>query len=197
VQEREYMGELKSAWEIAQEKANKLGKLSVKEEQRQREEKCRQIGRALTQRWLGSSEGQNLVVEVNNYPEEEKSLIVRAVLDYLAEAIDLQSAKPGVSGLERAVQGIARLQPKSQPITERITKLAQEYEQAEKKARREMESNYRETLHQLRISGTAVGDINLEIRSDWQQAQQELAELFRPRLDSLKEELVCNFEGMC
>lgn len=191
------MGELKSAWEIAQEKANKLGKLSVKEEQRQKQEKCRQVGQAMTQRWLGSPQGQNLVAEINNYPEEEKSLIARATLDYLVEAIDFQSSKPGVSRLERAIQGIASLEPKSQPITERITKLAQEHEQAERKTRQELESNYRELLHQLRISGTAVGDINLEATPEWQPAQQGLAELFRPRLDSLKQELTCIFELMC
>jgi len=191
------MGELKSAWEIAQEKADKLGKLSAKEAQRQKEEKCRQIGQAMTQRWLDSSQGQNLVEEVNNYPEEEKSLIAQATLDYLVGAIDFQSSKSDVSRLERAIQGIASLEPKAQPITERITKLAQEYGQAERKTRQELESNDRELLHQLRISGTAVGDINFEATPEWQPAQQELAELFRPRLDSLKQELSCIFEPMC
>ena len=122
---------------------------------------------------------------------------VYRTLDYLVEAIDFQSSKPGVSRLERAIQGIASLEPKSQPITERITKLAQEHEQAERKTRQELESNYRELLHQLRISGTAVGDINLEATPEWQPAQQGLAELFRPRLDSLKQELTCIFELMC
>ena len=105
------MGELKSAWEIAQEKANKLGKLSSEEERRQREEKCRQIGQAMAQRWLDGSQGQNLAAEINNYPEEEKSLIKQAIIDYLIEAIDFQSSKSGMSGLERAIEGIASLEP--------------------------------------------------------------------------------------
>ena len=40
------MGELKSAWEIAQEKANKLGKLSDEEKEQQTRQRYRQIGQA-------------------------------------------------------------------------------------------------------------------------------------------------------
>lgn len=187
------MGELKSAWEIAQEKANKLGKLSSEEERRQREEKCRQIGQAMAQRWLDGSQGQNLAAEINGYPEEEKSLIKQTTLGYLIEAIDFQNSKSGVGGLEKAIQGIAGLEPKSQPIVERLTELVQEYSQAKKKTRQELESKGREVLHQLRISGTAVGDINLEATPQWQQSEQRLIETFRPRLDSLKQELACIF----
>lgn len=191
------MGELKSAWGIAQEKASKLGKLSSEEEQRQREEKCRQIGQAATQRWFDASQPQNLTMEINSYPEKEKSLIKQAIVGYLIEAIDFQSSKSGMSGLERAIQGIASLEPKSQPVVDRITELAQEYGQAKRKARQEFESNYKEVLHQLRISGTAVGDINLEATPQWQQSEQRLIEDFRPRLDSLKQELICIFGTMC
>jgi len=191
------MGELKSAWEIAQEKASKLGKLSSEEEQRQREEKCRQIGQAVTQRWLDGSQPQNLATEINSYTEKEKSLIKQDIIGYLIEAVDFQSSKSGMSGLERAIQGIASLEPKSQPVLERITELAQEYGQAKRKTRQELESNCKEVLHQLRISGTAVGDINLEAMPQWQQAQQRLSETFRPRLDSLKQELFCIFGLMC
>ncbi len=184
------MGELKSAWEIAQEKANKLGKLSDKEAQRQKEEKYRQIGLAVTQRWLGSPDAEDMAAELNKYSGEERGLVARAAVDYLAQAIDLQNTEGGLSGLERALQGIAILQPESRRITEQISKLALEYEGAEKKARRELDSNYRETLHKLRISGSAVGDINLEGRPDWQSARQELAETFAPRFNSLKQELL-------
>lgn len=191
------MGELKSAWEIAQEKASKLGKLSSEEEQRQREEKCRQIGQAVSQRWLGGSQPQNLATEINSYPKKEKSLIKQAIVGYLIEAVDFQSSKSGMSGLERAIRGIASLEPKSQPVVEWITELAREYEQAKRKTRQELEAKVKEVLHQLRISGTAVADINLEAIPQWQQSEQRLIETFRPRLDSLKQELFCIFGLMC
>jgi hypothetical protein len=181
------MGELKSAWEVAQEKASKLGKLSEEEERQQREQKCRQIGQGMTQRWLNNSSEQNLAAEINNYPGEESNLIRQATLGYLAEAIELKNSK---IGSERAIQGIVSLGPKSQPIVERVTGLVQEYEQAKREIRQELQGKDRGILHQLRISGTAVGDINVEATPQWQQNEQRLLEAFSPRLDALKQELI-------
>ena len=193
------MGELKSAWEIAQEKANKLGKLSAEEEEQQRKQKCHQIGQGLARKWLDSLALSDIGAELNSYEEEERALIRQATLNCLTKAIDFKSSKIGlsknprdfgdISKVERAIQGIASLEPKSQPITEGITRLLEEYEGAEKKTNRELESNGRETLHQLRISGTAVGDINIEATPQWQQAQQRLIEALEPRLNNLKQEL--------
>jgi len=56
--------------------------------------------------------------------------------------------------------------------------------------RQELESNYRETMHRLRISGTAVDAINIEADHKWQIARQRLVESFTPRLDDLKRALL-------
>ena len=214
------MGELKSAWEIAQEKANRLGKLSAEEEEQQRKQRYRQIGQGVAQKWLDNPETLSLTTELNKHPEEEQELIKRAILSHLLQAVDLKgrsgtSPDPtsyGRSGevkgdsrsgevkgdnrsggvylrLEKILQEIASLEPESHPITEGITKLIQEYEVAGRKTRQELESKTRETLHQLRISGTAVSDINIEATPQWQQAQQHLLEALEPRLNSLKQEL--------
>ena len=193
------MGELKSAWEIAQEKANRLGKLSAEEEEQQRKQRARQIGQALAQRWLGSFDQPNIVAELNKYEEGERHLIRQASLNCLADAIDFKSStiglpenledSRGINRLDKAIQGIASLEPKSQPIIEKITMLIQEYEGAEGKTKQELESKGRETLHQLRVSGTAVGDINIETTPQWQQAQQHLFEALEPELNGLKQEL--------
>ena len=196
------MGELKSAWEIAQEKANRLGKLSAEEEEQQRQQKYRQVGQALAQRYLDNPETLSLTTELNKRPEEEQELVKKAILSHLIQAIDLKGrsgttldpARYSRSGedkprLEKISQEIVSLEPKSQPIIEEITKLMQEYEGAEGKTRQELEGKTREILHQLRISGTAVGDINIEATPQWQQAQQRLVETLELRLISLKQEL--------
>jgi hypothetical protein len=85
---------------------------------------------------------------------------------------------------------ISSLGPELQPKAEEIGQLVQEYEGTEQKIRQELESNYRETLHQLRISGTAVDVINIEADHQWQQARQELVETFTPRLNDLKQALI-------
>lgn len=185
------MGKLKSAWEIAQEKAERLGKLSAEEMQRQREQECRQIGRAIAQRYLDSPEPLPLAIELNKY-QEKKDLVRQATLTHLTQAIDLRfltsfgmTSKP-----ERIIQGIAAVEPKSESIIERIRGLVQEYEQLADKTRQAIEIKCRETLHQLRISGTAVGNINIEATPQWQQSWHLLTEPLEPRLDSLKRELI-------
>ena len=185
------MGKLKSAWEIAQEKADRLGKLSAEEMQRQREQECRQIGRAIAQRYLDSPEPLPLAIELNKY-QEKKDLVRQATLTHLTQAIDLRfltsfgmTSKP-----ERIIQGIAAVEPKSESIIERIRGLVQEYEQLAVKARQAIEIKCRETLHQLRISGTAVGNINIEATPQWQQSRHLLTKPLEPRLDSLKRELI-------
>jgi len=198
------MSELKSAWEIAQEKVNKLGKLSIQEIQQQREQECRQSAVAIAQKYLDESEPPNLALELNNYPTRERDLIGRAILNHLVQAMGLESwsgtspdptkynnRSGGVyPRLEKIIQGIAAIEPKLQPIVEQIRELDQEYAQAVRKTRRAIESRGRETLHQLRLSGTAVGSINIEATQEWQQSWSKLTEPFTSRLNSLKQELI-------
>jgi len=46
------VGEIKSAWELAMEKAERLGKLSPDERSRQKEEEYRSIGQTLVEKYL-------------------------------------------------------------------------------------------------------------------------------------------------
>jgi len=198
------MSDLKSAWEIAQEKANQLGKLSLQEMQQQREQESWQVGKAIAQEYLDATEPPNLAIELNNYPTEERELVGRAILNYLVQAMGLESwsgtspdpakynnRSGGVyPRLEKIIQGISAIEPKLQPIIEQIRQLNQEYEQAVRKTRRAIENRGRETLHQLRISGTAVDNINVEATQEWQQSWRKLTEPFTPRFDSLKQELI-------
>ncbi|PJB48395.1 MAG: hypothetical protein CO103_07335 [Chloroflexi bacterium CG_4_9_14_3_um_filter_45_9] len=189
------MSELKSAWEIALEKSNKLGKPSAEEEQRYLEEKYRQIGTAIVRKYLddprGSPESSSgLTSQLEAYSEKGKNpiiknLIRRAALNELIAALDLKNPM----NPNEICQGIASLRPESQPVLDQVTQLVQEYEQARGETRRELENKGKEVLHRLRISGTAVGDTNIEDSTEWQEKQQLLMATFAPKLDSLKQEL--------
>jgi hypothetical protein len=183
------MGEIKSAWEIAQEKANRLGKLSAEEKEQQERQRYRQIGQVLAQKWLDSSQRLDIAAELNKHEEKEREIIKQAVIERLVEAIEFTTTR-GISSAQRVVEAISSLGPELQPRAEEISQLVQEYEEAEQKIRQELESNYRETLHQLRISGTAVDAINIEADHQWQLARQELVEAFTPRLNEWKQALI-------
>lgn len=180
------MSELKDAWEIAREKANKLGKLSTQEMQQQREQEYRQVGKGIAQRYLDNFDPLNLSIELDSRPTEGRDLTVRTITGYLAQAMDLESH----SRLEKIIQGIAAIEPRLQPVIEQIRELAQEHEQTLRMTRQAIENKGRETLHQLRISGTAVGAINTEAVPEGQQNWRKLTEPFVPKLDNLKRELV-------
>jgi hypothetical protein len=183
------MGELKSAWEIAQEKANRLGKLSAEEREQQARQRYRQVGQGLAKKWLGSSQQLDITAELNKHEEKEREIIKQALIEHLAEAIGFTTTQ-GMNSLKKVIEAISSLEPELQPKAKEIGQLVQEYEDAEQKTRQELESNYRETLHRLRISGTAVDAINIEADPKWQVARQGLVEAFTPRLNVLKRALI-------
>lgn len=180
------MGELKNTWEIAQERAARLGKLTAEEEEQQTKERYRQIGQVAVQKWLDGTSEQDLVEELNKFKEDERSTIREVVIEHLRKAIDFSNAQ-GMDRVKKAIQGISSLEIESQQDIAEIRNLVQEYEAAQKKIRLDLESNCKEQLHQMRISGTAVGDVNIEIMPQWQIAQQELLEAFTPRINSWRQ----------
>jgi len=183
------MSEMKSAWELAQERANRLGKLSAQEKEEQERQTYRQIGQALAQKLMDGSQGLDVTAELSKYAEKGRGVIERAIIEHLVEAIELTAAK-SVADAKGTIGAISSLKPELQPGAEEVSQLIQEYELAEQKIRQELEGNTRETLHQLRISGTAVGAINIEDKRQWQLARQGLVESFAPRLNALKQALL-------
>jgi len=179
------MGEIKSAWEIAQAKTARLGKLSAEEERQQREKEFAQIGTAIAQRYLSHWNPQNVQTELSQYSSDDKLIITRTVIAELAQTINLRS--PDM--FDRTAKGILLLKPEAEGTIQQIRELRQEYEQAVRKIRQQIEAKVKETLHQLRISGSAVGGINVEADQGWQRSIQELAQPLQERLEALKSQL--------
>jgi hypothetical protein len=183
------MSELKSAWEVAQERANRLGKLSAQEKEQQERQRYRQIGQALAQKWLDSSQELDVTAELDKQEESEREVIKHAVIEHLVEAIELTTARD-IGSVNRIIEAIGSLKPEFQSKAEELGQLVQEYHVGEQKIRQGLEGHHRETLHRLRISGTAVDAINVEDNPQWQLARQELVESLAPRLDALKQALL-------
>ena len=183
------MSEIKSAWELAQERADRLGKLSAQEKEEQERHTYRQIGQALAQRLMDRPQGLDVASELSKHEQKGRKTISQAIIEYLVGAIELTGAERADSA-KRIIEAIGSLRPELQPRAEEVGQLIQEYELAEQKIRQELEGNTRETLHKLRISGTAVGAINMEDNPQWQLARQGLAGSFAPRLNALKQALL-------
>jgi hypothetical protein len=182
------MGEIKSAWEIALEKTEKLGKLSAEELRRQKEEECALVGQVLANKYLGGLDPWQLEVELDKYRGEEKNSISRAVASKLAQAIELGNRER----LNKVIGGISHLSQKGtiEEVGSAIEQLFQEYEQVEQKERKEIEESAEGILHQLRISGSAIKAINPKAISLWQQDLNQLAQPYKERLEQLKQKLI-------
>ena len=183
------MSELKSAWEVAQERANRLGKLSADEKEQQERQRYRQVGQVLAQKWIDSSQGLAVTAELSKHEEKGREIIKQAIIEHLIEAIEFADTRV-INSVKRVIEAITSLKPELRPGAEEMGQLVQEYELAEQKVRQELESHHREALHQLRISGTAVDAINIEDNPQWQLARQGLVESLAPRLNALKQALL-------
>jgi len=182
------MGEIKSAWEIAQEKAGRLGKLSPEEREGQRQDRCRLIGKSLAENYLSQYDIGLLEAELNKHSAQDKDLISQAAIHQLIEAIDLRYA----STLDKIGQGILTLDgtTAAKKTLGKVKELFQEYEESENRERQEIEKAGREMLHQLRISGPAISRINISAREEWQKKLNRLSQPFEDRLKDLKHELL-------
>ncbi|OGO03461.1 MAG: hypothetical protein A2Y72_06765 [Chloroflexi bacterium RBG_13_53_26] len=183
------MGEIKSAWEIAMEKAEKLGRLSPEEFKRQRRQELDPVGQGLADRYLGGLGLWQLRVELDRYKGEEKTLVTEALISGLVQGIELGNNER----LVKIIEGISGLRENESPgireIEGEVGTLFQEYQEVEQKERRKIEDSVRGILHQLRISGSAIGGINPKVMPEWQQALDAFAEPYATRLEELKERL--------
>jgi hypothetical protein len=190
------MGEIKSALEKALEKAEKLGKLTPQEKKERQEAEYAPVGKALAERFLGHGYLHILRDEEQRYQGEEREIVIQAALTRLMEAIQLEDSLM----TQRALEGISSLSDagRIEEVKQEILRLCHEYQEAEQRRYREekerVEREERELLHQLRISGSAVGEINLDTSEARKKRAQQLQASFQQELDSLKQTLLLSLE---
>jgi len=190
------VGEMKSAFEKAMEKAEKLGSLSPEEMRERKEAEYTTLGRAIAERYMGHGYKQLLKEEVGRYSGEEEGIVMEAALSRLVEAVDLESGDM----IERALEGLVALKGKGQvmEVTENIKGLLQEFRDVKQQKyeieKEGIEKDERELLHRLRIAGSAVGAINLKSSEAWAMLSTELESQFSQRLEALKRELLGLFK---
>ncbi|OGO08392.1 MAG: hypothetical protein A2Y61_06235 [Chloroflexi bacterium RBG_13_60_13] len=183
------MGDIKSAWEIALEKTEKLGKLSPEELRNQRRQELAPVGQGLSDRYLAGLGLWQLKVELDRYKGEEKTLVTEALVSSLVQGIELGNS----DRLAKVIEGVSALKEERKAgiaeIKDQAEALFREYQEVEQKERRDAEESVREILHQLRISGSAIGAINPKVMPEWQQALDRFAEPYIMQLEELKERL--------
>jgi len=175
---------IKSALEIALEKAQRLGALSDEEKQRMKDEELVAAGEALVKRYLNGLSLRDIEVELRRRGEEDRRTISRHLLSRLVDGIDLEH----VAGAERILAAIQHLSGDS-GVVQSIRDILQEYESAMEKAWQEnqsaLEAAKRNELELKGISGSAVAPA-IETSPEWLQIRHRLDSHYQERLEEIK-----------
>jgi len=181
------MSRIKSAWEIAMERAAKR-EVTAEELQRQVREKCRFAGKALAERYLNDSDLKQLKADLEKYQNEEKDLMIKATVSGLIESLELGNYEK----LEKAAEGIFHLtgNEKVKETKGRLYIIFDGFKSAEQKKRREIEESGRKLLNRLGVSGEAVKIINPGGNEEWVRELEKTARPFEEEFIKIKEELL-------
>ncbi|UCG82229.1 MAG: hypothetical protein JSW38_08450 [Dehalococcoidia bacterium] len=178
---------IKSALEIAVEKAEKLGDLSEDEKQRQKDEKLVTAAEDLARRYLDGLPLNDIDLELAKHKEEEYGIFRDHLLSHLVKNINFSQD----SMSEKMLAAIKHISPESE-LTATIGDILHEYRVVIDKARQEnlgkLEAEKRSELGQLGISGSAI-EPSIETSSAWLQIEQELKTRYSQRLDEIKRNL--------
>ena len=175
---------IRSALEIALERAQKLGALSAEEKQILKDEEFAAAGEALAERYLNGLPLRDIEVELGRRSGENRRAISRYLLLHLVDAIDIKH----VAADETILVAIEHVSGDS-GFVQTIRVLLQEYERAVEKSWQEngsaLEIAKRNELKLKGISGSAV-ELEIETCPEWLQIRDRLDFLYQERLKQIK-----------
>jgi hypothetical protein len=178
-------GKVKSALEIALEKAQKLGGISSDEKQKLKDAKVESVGLALSKRYLKGLPVRDVEMELVKY-QENRQTIVTHLLFYLADEIDMSDPE----GAQRILEAIKHFAGAS--AAEKIGSLLNRYrsamEQAWQKNQRMLGAAKRRELAKMGISGSAIKPA-IEDSPEWLETKQQLHSDYQKRLEDIKSSL--------
>jgi hypothetical protein len=175
---------VKSAFEIAMERVQKLGSLSDEEKRKLKEEELGAGGKALAERYLSGLSLRDLDIELGRHAEADRSAVRCYAVSRLLEAIDLGNTQDD----DRILSAIEHLSGDSGLV--RVVKdILSEYHEAMERAKREnwgrLEAAKRNELALRGISGSAVEPV-VETSPEWLQIRGRRYSSYQERLEDLK-----------
>jgi len=192
------MGEIKSALEIAMEKAEKLGKATDEERLKW---KYVPEGERLAARYI--KQDCNLVVELSQYEDNIKKYIIEGVTDILIRNINLPHSNLAKRNNKRAMDGLKTVKGDKASVENVYSKMRrifdhyvgegeQQRKQAYESVKAEFEAKIKQAL--LQQLGSLVG-IKIDVESqpqfqeEWRKIKTQLDSQYIKLLDEYKQEL--------
>ena len=178
---------IKSALDIAMERAQRLGAPSEDEKRRLKEEGLAAAGVTLAKRYFSGLPLRDIDAELARHPENESETIKRHLLSRLLDNIDIRRGAAD----EKVLTAIEHLTGESS-MAQAIGELFQEYGSALDKAQEGKQGELAAAkLNELRLKGISGSAVETAIESspEWLEAQQSLESQYRERFDELKRKL--------
>ncbi len=192
------MGDIKSALQIAMEKAEKLGKATDEERLRW---KYVPEGEKLAARYI--KQDCNLVVELSQYEDNIKKCIIEGVADILIRNINLPNSHLAKRNNRKAMDGLKTVKSDKASVENVYSKMrrifnhyAGQGEQQRKQAYESLKAEFEAKIKQalLQQLGSFVGiKIDVErqpqFQEEWRKIKTQLDSQYVKLLDEYKQEL--------
>lgn len=152
------MEKIKSAWEIAMERAASRSSVKPEELKKQNEEKGLIIGKALAGKFLNDLDINQLKADLEKYTEEERPFIVKGIRTALIDTLELGDYEK----LENVFEGLCSLAGGDRPkeIKGRLFLVYDNYTGVYKRSSEKFQAAGRKILDRYAISGDAIKVIN-------------------------------------
>lgn len=181
---------MKSSWEIAMERAEKLGKPSAEEIKKRREETCVPIGQALAKKYLSGLPMRDVHIELEKYKGEDTKVVVEAFLGLLKDSLFLDQPDDA----DRAIEAWRLFRPSSDTdkVLREIKDLFGTYDEAKKveegRAIPQVEEDLLRQLEEEGIAGSAVV-VNSKKSISTAKSLDNVRKDYAEKLEKLKEKL--------
>lgn len=181
---------LKSAWEIALERAEKLGELSPEEVRAGEEAKYAPIGQSLAARYLSELSLRDFQFLLDKYEDQARRIVERAAALALVDAVDLNDT----DAAQRAVQALQVLMPERHlaDLADGARRIIEDHRHTMTERLAEhtsvVSNKVAHRLQDLGIAGSAVR-INPTSAPEWQGLIEQVKSDFASQLATLKQAL--------
>jgi len=178
---------IKSALEIAMERAASMPDLTQEELAEQKEKEYQPRGAAIGRRYLeGALKERDLQTELSKYQGQEGEIVKQAFLLTLNQSIKVESKSISL----RALNGIKAVEPSADlgEIKKQIEAIFDEFGRQVKRQIRRYEALETERFQKLGISGSAIKP-NLEESQAWQAELKRIQSDYDSKISKLKENL--------
>ncbi len=181
------MSDIRSSWEIAQDRIRNIGELSAEERRKQKEARLLALGKGAAEKYISTADTAILEEELLKYPPAERAHFKKAVMQHLIHSIDLHNSNTAWM-LASAISKLTDA-PGAAAIIEQITTCISNYQQAEEAGRLCINQEGMDILNRRALSGTAVKTFNSSARIQWENSLERIAEPYKEKMESLKKQL--------